>query len=842
MLNVQPGLTVVRTLLSHYRYHPWQSLFLLTGLVAGVALWAAVQLINAEAKASYESANRVAGSSIAWRVVSSRQLGVPVSVYVDLRRAGFHSLFPVIEEQVALEAGGSLRIFASDLLALPQIARADLGVGSRWLRLIQPPYSMLLSTAAADRLATESGARLRLRNGRLLPPLSIDTASPAGEAAFMDIAAARSLFPQYERTDTVGYLASSSLDQAQLAALSAALPEGLRLQRDTTAPDLRALSASLHQHLDALGFLAFVVGTFIVFSAQRFALVYRQKTFTVLTDLGVSFRWLMLGVLAETLVWSLVGTCLGLLSAYVLAQALLPEFAATLNSLYGAPLSTQLLLRIETVTVAWLLSLSGLLLAVAVPVLLKMSAGRHKPSHSRTGIYWGFPAFGLLMCITGGAMLFSGIDSSNEGFLAIGLGLLGAALLLPALLHQSFAMKSQRQVEHGKKKNQRLLKRWRAAEGVAQLPSLQPAMMALLLALSAAGGIELMISSFRSALENWLENRLSADLFITLDQTPAMNAVLQEVISSGRESGWLASVHHRITSETHWQGRPTQVRGLDPAAPDTSTLMLAKGTLDNWRSYSGEPSQQILPVLINEQASYLRQLNVGDQIAVDNGERLVPMRIEGVFYDYGNSQFALFLPAAAMRNSWPQVTVAGASLWLNPDRADSLEQATAAIVQAGIPTAQWFRQDDVRTLSLKIFDRTFLITAALNVLTLLIAGTALLAALLGLMSQRLPQFALWRALGLSHLEIARLIMTPVATMTGLTWLVSIPLGMGLAWALVNRLNLVSFGWSMPLNIEITPFLHLGILSMSLVVVSLAFVHARLSRQIASAVNELGADA
>ena len=34
---------VMKAMLSHYWRHPWQTLFLMTGLVAGVALWSAVQ-------------------------------------------------------------------------------------------------------------------------------------------------------------------------------------------------------------------------------------------------------------------------------------------------------------------------------------------------------------------------------------------------------------------------------------------------------------------------------------------------------------------------------------------------------------------------------------------------------------------------------------------------------------------------------------------------------------------------------------------------------------------------------------------------------------------------------
>ena len=40
---------ILKALLSHYWRHPWQTLFLVIGLVAGVGLWSAVQIINQHA-------------------------------------------------------------------------------------------------------------------------------------------------------------------------------------------------------------------------------------------------------------------------------------------------------------------------------------------------------------------------------------------------------------------------------------------------------------------------------------------------------------------------------------------------------------------------------------------------------------------------------------------------------------------------------------------------------------------------------------------------------------------------------------------------------------------------
>ena len=83
----------------------------------------------------------------------------------------------------------------------------------------------------------------------------------------------------------------------------------------------------------------------------------------------------------------------------------------------------------------------------------------------------------------------------------------------------------------------------------------------------------------------------------------------------------------------------------------------------------------------------------------------------------------------------------------------------AGLLGAGV--GDWILQEQVRDLSVGIFDRTFAITASMNALTMLVAAIALLASLLAILHERLQQFAQWRALGLRQVEILLLIATPL---------------------------------------------------------------------------------
>ena len=78
--RMKPGFYwILKALLSHYWRHPWQTLFLCIGLVAGVGLWSAVQIINQHATASYQQAQNLLGAQANYWIRSRRDTRVSSS-------------------------------------------------------------------------------------------------------------------------------------------------------------------------------------------------------------------------------------------------------------------------------------------------------------------------------------------------------------------------------------------------------------------------------------------------------------------------------------------------------------------------------------------------------------------------------------------------------------------------------------------------------------------------------------------------------------------------------------------------------------------------------------------
>ena len=119
-----------------------------------------------------------------------------------------------------------------------------------------------------------------------------------------------------------------------------------------------------------------------------------------------------------------------------------------------------------------------------------------------------------------------------------------------------------------------------------------------------------------------------------------------------------------------------------------------------------------------------------------------------------------------------------------------------------------FQLDDSRIVdqarlkgwSVEVFERTFAATAALNTLTLAVAGVALFISLLTQSQSRLGQLAPLWALGVTRRQLMLLNLGQTWLLAVLTLVLALPLGIALAWCLDAVINVQAFGWRLPLRV------------------------------------------
>ena len=105
---------LLRSFAGHWRRNPLQLFTLMAGLALATALWSGVQAINAEARASYDRAAGTLDQGRFDRLDDPDGDPIPMSTFVELRRAGW-LVSPVVETAIA-----GTRILGIDPLTVPQ--------------------------------------------------------------------------------------------------------------------------------------------------------------------------------------------------------------------------------------------------------------------------------------------------------------------------------------------------------------------------------------------------------------------------------------------------------------------------------------------------------------------------------------------------------------------------------------------------------------------------------------------------------------------------------------------------------------------------------------------------
>ena len=754
--------------LSHWRRQKLQFALLVIGLALATGLWSAVQAINGEARNSYDNAMDQLGLAGLATLVP-KQGTIPVEDYVALRRAGWQ-LAPVLEGRWRLQSD-SIMLTGVDLLshpALPALSTQMEAEGRDPLDALLPPGRLFVAKNVADDLPDKD----------TLPPVTRTDLIPAG-TALADIAVVEKLLRRPGQLSRILVLP----DQ----------PAGLR-PLETLAPDLTLIPAaeagattqltdSFHLNLTAFGFLSFAVGLFIVHATIGLAFEQRRTLVRSLRALGVPVITIAVVASVELILLALLSGGLGVVLGYGIAAALLPDVAATLRGLYGASVSGGLTLRLNWVLSGLAMTLAGVTFAgcqsiwrmARLPIL--SVPGQIRWSGQAQGVFRAQFFLGLAVIAAGGFGAFL-VDGLLAGFALLGSVMLGAALALPLILSALLKIGSGRA--------RSAIAEWVRADTKAQLPALSLALMALLLALATNVGVGTMVSSFRLTFIGWLDQRLASEIYVTADT----DAQALQVAAWAQDKG--LRVLPIRWSETVIAGGAVRVYGVadDPTYRENWPLVHNGGfeKAELWdRIAAGQA------VLVNEQLAYREEFWPGQTI------RLAPnwtLPVAGVYSDYGNPRGQIIVGLAPLLKQEPDIPYRQIGLRSGDlDVANLMEEIEQEL---NLHPRQITDQRAVKQASIEVFENTFLVTAALNVLTLGVAAFSMLTSLLTIWRLRQPQLAPVWALGLTRRNLSLLELLRSTGLALLTAILAVPLGLSVAWILLNIVNVEAFGWKLPM--------------------------------------------
>jgi putative ABC transport system permease protein len=817
-------------------HHPWQMGLSLLGIALGVAVVLSIDLANESARRSFTLFTESIAGRATHQMIGGPS-GLPEEVYRALRvEAGVQVAAPVVEREVAAPEfpGRTLHLMGIDPFAevpfRPFASATGVPSPGDLAGLLTRSSTALIARNTAQQLGLGAGDSLVIRIGTVRHRLTL-----VGEVAATNELSARALenllitdiATAQEIIGARGVLSRIDLivpgdrrGEEVLGRVRAVLPPGSEVvPAGRTATAIEQMTRAFRLNLTALSLLALVVALFLVYNAMTFSIVQRRALIGGLRVLGVTRREIFWLVLGEAGVIGGAATAVGLLLGVVLAHGLVGLVTRTINDLYVVLSVRELAIPPLALAKAACLGVGGTVLAAIAPAFEATTTAPRAAlirSTMETRARSAIPRLalaGALFALAGGGVVLVPVRSVTAGYGGLFAILLGAALATPAA---TVALVRVLRPAMGRLFG--LPGRMAAGAIVAALSRTAVALAALMIAIATAVGVGIMIGSFRHTVVRWLEASLAADVYVsppslvrnrpdaTLD--PALIARLAAVPGIAR-----VSTHRGVRVES--TGGPVHLVALD---------LDARG----YRSFSfraGDPGaiQAALEageaVVVSEPFAYHRRLEVGARIRLttDRGPREFP--IVGVFHDYGSSVGVVMLSRRTYERFWDDRQVSSLGIHVVPGfEVDALVGALRHA--AGTEQEILIRSNRaLREASLEIFDRTFAVTVVLRLLATVVAFAGVLSALMALGLERVREFGVLRAQGLTPREVWGLVTAQTGLMGLIAGLLAVPVGVALALVLIFVINQRSFGWT--LQLEVAPALLAHALLLTVVAALLA---------------------
>lgn len=834
--------------------HPWQTILMIIGIMLGVSVVVAIDLANASASRAFDlSTDMVVGR--ATHQIIGGPTGVDEDVYTNLRRQGIRS--PSAPVVTALASSPSLGGRALQLLGVDPFAEgpfrsylpAEGGVtgssGNELLPMLTTPGGILISTTLAERYSLKAGTSISLTvDGQERHVIIVGLLQPADAASsralegiiLSDLAAAQELTGRLGSLDRIDLiLPAGNVPLAE--SISGTLPLGTQLVEVASRSGAMAqMTAAFRTNLTALSLLALLVGVFLIYNSMTFSVVQRRGLFGTLRALGVTRSELFILVLVEALLAGMIGTGAGLLLGTILGQGAVQLVSQTINDLY-------FVLTVRDVAVPASSLLKGGLLGVvataaaAAPPAWEAASVPPRVAMSRAGLEDKASAVvlkaayaGLFLAGTGLAILLVPTNSLLVSFAGTFAAIIGFAMVTPrlsALMMRAFQPLSSRLMG--------ALGRMAPRNVTRSLSRTSVAVAALMIAVAVTIGVSLMIGSFRNTVEVWLAESVRGDVYIsppTASGSGTSGIIDPEVIS-------------RLES---WPGvsRVDSFRAVPVESSDGPIILsnVFNPTIGNERVYQWvtvDPDRvwdEMVggAVLVSEPLANRQGISRGQPVltlSTPQGELQFP--VVGVFYDYSSSQGTALMARSLYRYYWDDDSIGAVALRLEPgvdadeisrELGDQLSSIQPLLIR---PNA------GLRADALDIFDRTFAITGAMQLLTTLVAFVGVFSALLSLQMDKRRELGILRAVGLTIRQLWRMVLLESGLLGAAAGIIAMPVGLILALILIFIINRRAFGWTLQLHMDPWPFIQ-GLLVATLAAVIAGIIPTwQLSRKAAAEV-------
>ena len=777
-------LTLLRQIsLRHLYRSPLRSALVVFGIALGVAMYVATNAANASIAAAFDDMiERIAGR--ADLVVVGRGGSIPGEVMGDIADLDDVAHAAAVVEVPLRESkyGEPFLVLGVDFLGDTHFLPFDVEEGENRviddpLAFVNDPRAVLVSRTLAERRGVGVGGELEVMSAegpkKLVVRGILDDsglgAAFGGQVAIMFIDAVQVSFARGTNVDRIDVALEEGADVeavkreiVELAGSGARVePPSARVRR------VQKVMEPFHNGVFLSGFVALIVGMFLIYNAVGIAVAQRRREIGILRAVGVTRARAVLSFCVEAALLAVPGIALGVAVSPWAAAMALEQTAPTVTQVFMPIRPPPPVLTPDLVArgVA-----AGLMTTVVAALWPAVRAARVNPVESLRPAATASPAvhvpYGRMLvlavvCIGGAWAVAKTTESPFVGACGILLNAVGTLLLIPAgvvALHGLVVRVTDRllgvSARLGIDNVERTL--GRSALNVAAL------MAAVSMSVSVGGWL----TSLQNNVRMTLGTLIASDIQITAgsplnDQynVPFSPAVINDLKTvPGVEQVIPARVVDQDVGD-----RQMRLVGIESRPYLRELVRRGKRPeiLSGNENIGDTELFDARRIVINEAASRAFGVAAGGSLDLDSPSGTVQLEVRAVYIDYSETPLG-YLDRKHFVASWLDESVDNIDLVV---AADADLDATMDLVKKKIGANELLfvtKSSKVTDEVMKVVDQAFSYARSIEIVTLLIALLGVVATMTAAVLDRVREIGMLRAIGARRRQIVVVVVTEAA--------------------------------------------------------------------------------
>jgi putative ABC transport system permease protein len=859
--------------------HPWHFALSILGVALGVCVVVSIDLSNSSAQKAFSiSTQAVAGK--ATHQIKGAAENLDEEVYRTIKINGkIRKSAPIAEGYGSIEwINRTFRVLGVDPLAeapFRDFTSQEAGIELSGFMtggntgMIAQSLADQLEIAAGDPLSVSVGGRsYQLQVAGIIKPDNDRSRRALENLLIVDISTAQKFLQMKGQLSRIDLILPENAEESVIPEIESLLPPGASLVRsDSRSKTVAQMTRAFEFNLQALSMLALLVGMFLIYNTMTFSVVQRRPLIGRLRALGVTKNEILFLVLKEALLIGVIGTVLGIIAGFFLAQVLLKLVTQSINDLYFVLSVQELSVGFYPLAKAAALGLGATLIASYWPAREASQAEvstvlRRSSNESRIlGNLWTLAGTGVCAGLVGVGILLIPGGSIAAGYTSLLFMIVGFSLMIPLfVVGMANLFRPVMGAVNG------LIGKMSVRGVVTELSRTSVAIAALVVAVAATVGVGVMVDSFRTTVVSWLEAQLQADVYIQPPSAVSRKADAElepRLVDLLKNTEGVAGSHTVRSVDVRTNFGTDQLVAIDQGASAQNTYEMKKAAPGFWERYTQEDI-----VMVSEAYAYRNNVALGDSLFIQTDRGKTGFHVQAIFFDYASDMGTITINRDRYNRYFDDDAVSGLALYVSDkvsdgmsdgvsdeaygevtdgaseeaangagttrtvsekaakgaSGADAVDQLVERLREKATGVQDVFIRSNrgLREASIEIFDRTFTVTIVLRMLAMLVAFVGILSALMALQLERSKEHAVMRANGMTPGQLWNYVVSQTGIMGLMAGILSIPLGILMAYILVYVINLRSFGWT--LQFMISPGLLLQAVGLAIVAALLAGIY------------------